>query len=278
MCPRKSFRHSLGTMDILLFQRCVDSSLELGIENIFFGGFGEPLMDNYLEKRLLYIKNKYHNISIGLTTTGYLLTGKILDLVCKYVDIIKISNYGFTKESYERVHRGALQYQHIKENIDALLNRSRRPYTIMAFIDLPENTGDMQAWKDYYYTRADRIDIWKPHNWGGANRIPDQVKSNIHPCGWVFNLDSLSIRSNGEVSMCTFDFNRELIIGNMADNSLFEIINSDNLKKLQRIHESGEILQGNLICKKCDQIRDRSDALIWTSGNIKVGTVSLLKE
>jgi MoaA/NifB/PqqE/SkfB family radical SAM enzyme len=283
MCPRDKFRHPRESMKFQCFKKSVDESVNLGVKYISLTGYGEPLMDNELDEKLKYIKNNYARIKIGITTTGHQLRGDILDSVWKYVDVIRISNYGITKESYERVHRGALKYEKIKENIEALLKRRnqtlavKRPKIFMAFLDLPENQGDMEIWKSYYEPRVDRIDIWQVLNWAGGYdvNIKFTEKDNIHPCRNVMKLDAITICANGAVSICCNDFNRDLVIGNISEKSLGEILDGDKLKYLQNIHVGGTIFSSSLICKDCDQIRDRSNALIYTSGNMEPGKLSL---
>jgi radical SAM protein with 4Fe4S-binding SPASM domain len=97
---------------------------------------------------------------------------------------------------------------------------------------------------------------------------------SIHPCRNVFQLDAVTICANGLVSICCNDYNRDLIIGDIKKNSLKEILEGDKLKNIQEAHE-GDIFSTNLICKGCDQIRDRSEALIYTSGVMKSGKLSL---
>jgi MoaA/NifB/PqqE/SkfB family radical SAM enzyme len=273
MCPRDKFEHKLEIMPMNIFRKIIDESVSLGIENIIISGFGDPLMDNYLGERFLYIKNNYSNIKISIINTGQLLEGNKLELVCEFVDIIKISNYGFSKKTYEAVHRGSLVYENIRENIDILLHSKKRPYTIMTFLVLPENHNEMEVWKNHYEPLADRIDIWKPHNWagGGGTSLPDVIGS----CFRALDLSGLQFFTDGSVSLCCMDFNRQLVIGDIKTQSFSEIINSSLLKEIQRMIKNGSILQSNFICKDCDQIRDRKDALIYTSGNMKVGKPSL---
>jgi radical SAM protein with 4Fe4S-binding SPASM domain len=146
----------------------------------------------------------------------------------------------------------------------------------MTFLDLPENQGDLEKWKSYYEPKVDRIDIWKVLNWGGEYDVGLKYteSDSIHPCRNVMNLDAVTICANGLVSICCNDFNRELTIGDISKNSLLQILNGDKLNSLRKIHEDGTIFSSDLICKNCDQIRDRSHALIYTSGNMASGKLS----
>ncbi|GHU77477.1 hypothetical protein FACS189461_5830 [Spirochaetia bacterium] len=97
-------------------------------------------------------------------------------------------------------------------------------------------------------------------------------------CSRALDLRGLYFCADGSVSICCMDFNRKLIIGDMKNNSLLEIINSENVNAIQKAHIDGSILKSNFICKNCDQIRDRKDALVYTSDNsLQVGKPSLRK-
>jgi radical SAM protein with 4Fe4S-binding SPASM domain len=268
-------------MPFEIFTKAVDEAIALEFNGFAFAAFGDPLMDNKLGQRFMHIREREsQHIKIGITTTGHLLKGKMLDLVCEYVDIVKISNYGFTKRSYESVHRGVLKYEEIRRNIDEYLEVPNRPYTIMTFLDLPENHEDIEAWKAFYEPKVDRVDIWRPHNWGGITSCVSDAVIYSLPCRRVNNLDNMIIRSDGRVAICCFDLNSKLILGDIKSESLENIINSERTKEIQTINRNkAALLSSNLPCKHCDQIRDRQDALIYSSDkNMKVGKCSIFHD
>ncbi|MDR0644175.1 MAG: radical SAM protein [Treponema sp.] len=179
MCPRDEFKFHHQVMTLECFKKLSDETYRFGVRNMIFGGFGDPLMDVYLYERLDYVKQHYPDFQTSMIDTGHLLEGKKMRIVSTYIDVIKISNYGFSKEVYESVHRGSLKYEKIKSNIDEFLSLKKRSFTIMTFLDLPENHHEMAAWKAYYEPKCERIDIWKPHNWGG--HTGGGGKGNYHP-------------------------------------------------------------------------------------------------
>lgn len=273
MCPRDIFEHKHETMSVECFERIADQAANLGATSMIFGGLGDPLMDVHLEQRLEYVKSNHPNMSLSMINTGHLLSGKNVDIVCKYLDMIKISNYGFKKETYEKIHR-RLDFDKIKHNIDEFLGRTSRPYTIMTFLLLQENKDEMKKWKEYYEPLCDRIDIWKPHNWGGeTSSASDEISVE---CKRATTLKEPYFCSDGSVSVCCFDFNRKLVIGNIMREPLTEILNSDRASAIRLVHKNNQVDRCNLICKDCDQVRNRTDALVYTnSGNMVVGENSM---
>lgn len=270
MCPRERFLFHGQTMSQALFEKCVDQAVDLGISLLNFCGFGDACCDKDFGKKLKYVKMKYPDILVGLTNTCHRIEGEMLDLVCDYVDQLQISMYGIKKETYESIHRGSLHFEQIKKNIDNLINRSNRPKIFMEFLYMPENADDLNMWRDYYEPRVDRCDVWKIQNWAGYIEDPDRERP-FTSCIKIRSLNGLYIRADGSVSMCCIDYNRQFILGNMNEKQLRDIIQSDDVVEIQKMNEDGRIAKYG-ICKNCDQIHDRSDALLYSSDkNMQAG-------
>lgn len=275
MCVREQFTHKLENMQQECFIKIIDELIPTGIEMVGFGGFGDPLMDKGLEEKLKYIKENYPDVKTSITSTCQLLEGSILELVCQYVDVLKISHYGFSKSTFESVHRGSLVYEKVKKNIQDLLkiDKPKRPYVIMSFIDLPENKGEAEPWRDYWEELCDEISIWRPHNWAGIfseGHTKTGVQDICRSCGRVGN--DFVFRTNGDVSVCCFDFNKKLVVGNIMNTSFQDILQEEKLQNIIEIHQYNKYKDSGLICENCDQIFDRTDALLYTSDKeFKVG-------
>jgi MoaA/NifB/PqqE/SkfB family radical SAM enzyme len=186
MCPRDEFNFHNQVMTLECFKKLSDETYRLGVRSMIFGGFGDSLMDVQLYERLDYVKQNYPDFQISMTNTGHLLEGKKMRIVSDYIDVLKFSNYGFSKEVYESVHRGALKYEKVRSNIDEFLSLKKRPFTIMTFLDLPQNHHEIAAWKEYYEPRCERIDIWKSFNWGSytgggvPKKLPSHAKGHCY--------------------------------------------------------------------------------------------------
>lgn len=273
MCPREKFSNKLEHMSNEKFEHYIKQCAENGILTMDFGGYGDPLADPNLEDKLKFVKDNFPYIKIYINSTCQLLDEKKMQFICKYVDTLKISNYGFYKDSYESVHRGSLVFEKVQENIKRLvtLEKKHRPYIIMSFLLLDENKNDLKEWKMYWENKVDEISIWKPHNWSGDYNIENGGNGIEKSCGRPFSGDYV-IRANGLVSVCCFDYNRKLIIGDLNKNSFKEILVSEQLEEIINVHLNKSFKTSDIICKECDQICDRSDALIYSSNsNVKVG-------
>lgn len=282
MCPRDQYRFAFHHMDNILFQNVIDQGVGLGMISLDMCGFGDSFMDPDFKAKLTYVKEKYPFVKVYTSTTGHLLYSKDMDWVCELIDTLRISNYGFSNSVYENVHRGALKYDKIKQNLDALLalEKDKRPFVAMQFLVLAENEHQVDEWKTYWEPKVDEVMIWLPHNYGGS-RFSEQLKmlrsqEDILPssCGRPFK-GNLFIRENGEVSMCCFDFNHQLIIGDINRQRLKDILLGEPLQKIREIHSSGNFESCDLMCRNCDQIYPRNGALIYsTNPSRKVGVLN----
>lgn len=270
VCVRDQIRYPLSNMTQEIFEKTIreaDSYYEAGggVKYIDLGGMGEPLLDSQIESKLRWLDDNYPGIKVGVTTNGQLLMQK-KDIICKYIDLLKISNYGFSKESFEKVHRGSLIYEDVKKGIEEFLQISKdeRPETMMSFLVLKENDGEEEAWREYWEGKCDQIYIWRPHNWAGYKKShTEQIHEKCKSCGRPGN--DFTIRANGDVSVCCWDFNRELVVGNINEKSFKEICEGKELNDIMEMHRNKTFFEHDTICRYCDQLYDRSDSLLYSS-------------
>lgn len=276
MCPRDEFareRH-WQHMTFDTFKNVIDQAVPLGMQSLDLCGFGDPLMDPNLRQKLEYVSATYPGVSVYTSTTAHLLYEKNLDWICKNFDTLKISNYGFSKESYEKVHAGVVKFDKVWENVHRLLSipREKRPYVIMSFLVFPENEHEIEGWKAYWAPRADEIMVWLPHNYGGSDTIEEVAYmtsarakgSEARSCGRPFKGNPF-VRANGDVSVCCYDFNHKLVVGNLNKTSLLNILGGEQLAHVQSVHNGRNFEGCGLLCDGCDQIFDRKEALMFAS-------------
>ena len=274
MCPRDEYQYKWQHMPMELFKNVMRQGVELGITSLDICGFGDPLMDPTIEEKLKFVKETYPHVHIYTASTAHLLTEKRLDAVCRSLDTLKISNYGFSKESYESVHAGTVKFETVWKNVHNLLARPRsdRPYVILSFLIFPENEHEIEPWKAYWKDRADEIMVWQPHNYGGSLRgekRAHQSEARVEhksprSCGRPFRGDPF-VRVNGDVSVCCFDFNHKLVVGNLYKQTLYNILAGEALAKVKNVHEKRTFDGCGLLCTNCDQIYDRNDALVYSN-------------
>lgn len=265
VCPREEFTQKLGIMDFDLFKKIIDDATAYNFKSISLTGFGEPLTDTKLFERCKYVKKKLPKAKIFISTTGFLMTPDKYNDAIKYIDTLKLSIYGVTKDTYEKSHRGSLKYEITYSNILEFLKKikdlKKKPYTVGLLVVIDTNKHEIKDWIKFWEPKLDEVFIWKPHSWG--NKIYRKINRNkLVSCGRPFR-GGLYIHTDGNVSVCCVDFNKKLLIGDIKTKTIKQILNSEALKKIQQAHKNKNFK--GLLCENCDQINYSPDVLLYAT-------------
>lgn len=270
-CPREQFKQKPLMMDMGLFKKIVDDAAQYGIESVDTCGFGEPLLDKHLFERYDYIRAKLPQAKIFMSTTGFHLDADKWLKVVKYVDILKLSIYGVTKETYEAFHRGRLKYEESMSNILGFLSFKGKgtPHTVGLFLETDLNGHEREAWLRRWEPTLDEVMIWKPHNWVNGRHYRDLDYRRQVSCGRPENAP-LYIHSDGTVSPCCFDIHKGIPLGDMNFQTIEEVYKGEPYRKLRDAHRTRHF--DEYICGGCDQTNHRPDVLLYANNpDRKVG-------
>jgi len=276
ICPREEFSQKLGIMDFDLFKNIINDASHYDIQSIALTGFGEPFADKLLFERCKYIREKMPKAKIYISSTCFLMTPDTYNNVIKYIDTLKISIYGLSKETYEKSHRGVLKYEKTLSNILGFLEKikglERRPHIVGLFVVTDINKHESEDWIKFWESRLDEVFVWQPHNFGGSRSYRKIDPTKLVSCGRPFN-GPLYVHIDGKVSMCCFDFNKKLLIGDITKQTIYGIYHSEAFKRLKKAHLDKNF-KGTL-CETCDQINlDPSVLLYATNKERKVGKLT----
>jgi hypothetical protein len=266
-CPREKFNQKLGVMPFDLFKKIIDDAFYNGYTSLDTCGFGDPLLDPFLKRRFEYVKNKYPSMLIYTSSTCYMLSEDKIDLLVEFVDTLKISIYGHSNFTYQKLHN-LDSYEKAKENILKLVKRRANkqfPYLIGLMLLLPENKHEMKDWINFWEPKLDEVIVWQPHNWIGARNYREKTIKR-KTCGRPIN-GNLTVGVDGKVSICCFDFNKTVTIGNLCTQTIEEIKkNSIILKEIVQMHKGLAFDDYNYLCKDCDQTFDANqDILVYST-------------
>jgi radical SAM protein with 4Fe4S-binding SPASM domain len=98
---------------------------------------------------------------------------------------------------------------------------------------------------------ADSYELRRLHSWGGEVEGVLLRKKNVFKSGCNMILDQMILLPNGDVTVCCNDLNSKGVIGNILQNSLYEIYESE-ARKLY-IHKLAQGKKHELeLCKDCE--------------------------
>ncbi len=274
ICPRELMTRDQGVMTMELFKKIIDEAIPLGLTHVTLTGFGEAMLDKHFLDRVKYCKSK--NLYVSMDTTGYLLKDKIIEGLLKYeFDFIRFSVFATTKDVYKEVHNldtFDLSIQRINKLLDLKKqNNFSYPKTGVYFVIQKENQHQIDDFIKYWNNRVDEVDVWKSHNWIDTYDYREKSRKRKKTCGRPQS-GPLQIRWDGQISACCFDFNNQLITGDLSKQSFKEFFLSDKLQNLVSAHNKGD-MSNYSICENCDQMYETPDALYYSNNpNNKLGT------
>lgn len=283
MCPRRYLTRKLMHMNFLLFKKLIDEISFFDSQGLLklvgLHVFGEPLLHPEFLAMLTYASEKLSRVcrnhdksnptmsGLGFSTNAVFLTPeKARGILHSNATIVGLSLDGAIKESYERMRRGS-SFEKVIENIEYLLREKRslgREYPFLA-IQIIKTKITIKEIEDFRtrWSKAIRdipgsaIFIKLYTDWAGQVNEPLlwEKKKGIflyRPCGSPWN--TLVIYADGSVSVCCYDVNGKLKIGNAVEQSLKEIWHSQALERLRNILSSGGASNIGM-CRNCDMAR-----------------------
>lgn len=252
------------------FNSMINDSRFNKVEVIHLHNGGETLLNPNI-KELLAVISKYKKMVEGRRQkfpTVYLLTNgtplteqKALDIINSgAIDVMEFSMDGGSPQRFEEMRIKAkwdLFYKNVvffcQENKKA---GSKIKTNIISVID-PDKPLKMD-WMDAQFVEVlnsvDTYELRHPHTWAGEVDIEgdsSNSKNKPHKIGCGLLMHQMVFLPDGNVTVCCVDLNSKAVVGNIKDNSLFEIYNSQKRVKWLELMFKGQKSQIEL-CKNCD--------------------------
>ena len=232
------------------------------LKNIIFTGLGEPLLNNNIYKMIEMSLNYSDNVT--LITNGSLLNKSNIDKLLKTgINEIRISMQGLTEEDYYKICGYRINFQEFIDNVSYLYKNRGETKIALKIADIALNTEEKQKkFFELFENISDYLIIQKISplqndvNYDGI--IKDYSKNlyfndidcinDINVCPMPFF--TFLIFSNGNVIPCCSVNDNVPIVGNILENNLYDIWNSDSLKniRIQMLRNSKKSIDG---CKDC---------------------------
>lgn len=243
ICPRDKMNRSLGFIDYDLFKKIIDEvSLHRLPGQLTLNKDGEPLLHPKIEKLISYAKEKNSAHRIEVYTNGILLDRKMSEKLIKSgLDILYLSLDAGSPKTYFKI-KGIDLFGKVKKNILDFIEIKKKlgaskPLLVVKMVETLDNFKEKEKFKKFWSKKADNVIISSFHTWEGSikDRGVGGEKRERYPCPvpWYNPV----INWNGLVSACCVNINEnELIMGDIRKESLKEIWQSKNYKKLRKAH------------------------------------------
>ena len=232
-----------GFMDFNLFKKIIDDCTDL--EHLCMHNWGEPLLHKDIFRMIEYAKNKGVNYVV-MNTNGTLLTDKMINrIVNSKLDIIRFSIDG-SAETFKRV-RG-VELENIEKNIKKLkiIKEKKRPELKMGVVfTVEEDTeGDAEEYINHWEKIVDHVRL--------QPKLITSPRTEVCPEPFGKDYGKLVVLWDGRVIPCCVDYNANLMIGNIQNDTIPNLWKSEKLNILREQHLKGEFPDTCANCNDCE--------------------------
>lgn len=274
MCPRtNSMTRAQGLMEFDLFQKIIDEFIAANphfarTSEIWLHGFGESLVHPEFARFMRYATDR--GVFAGLSINPLMLTPETAaELLEANPAHLYISLDGHDNESFEKIRGVKNAYDRSKERLLAFLERKvaggYRTRVTLSMIDFSLNQASIEKMAAYWESvpGIDHVLIKPFTTWDGTaaevnafvGRQPDSSAASSHlpvicQMPWV----KMTVKWDGDVVPCCYDYDKKYVLGNVSQQSLAEIWNGERMQALRREMINDQVT--NPLCKNCEHLRE----------------------
>ncbi len=256
MCPRETHKQPKEDMTDEIFERLVNGAAQTG-EHMMLIGLGEPLMDRKIFDRIEYCER--HGVSTLLSTNGTLLDEKACEqLLNSSTAHITLSFDGSSKETFEYYRKGA-RFDKVRDNFVrfAQMKHDRRSkmQIVVQMVRMPGNAHEVDDFRKFWSAipgvdqvrvKDDETNLVQPD----GNRTGDAAR----PCHYLWR-GAMYVKHDGRVFPCCQSYNYDgAPVGNLTESTLQEIFNSDEMRRLRRLHATGRGAEVDMCARCCTAV------------------------
>jgi len=252
-------------MDFDLYRKVIDDLCEFPtpIKVLRLYKDGEPLLHPRFPEMVKYAKDRNCALQVDSTTNASLLSPeKNLAIIDAGLDKIFISVEGLSSQAYKRTAGYPLDFDRFVENIRHFHEHSGQCEVLVKIVDTGLTEEDKQRFFQTFGDICDSIFVehvapcWPTFEMEGAEPSSEvgifgQPIREVIVCPYIFY--SLSVNSDGKVSLCFLDWARQLIIGDLGHESFRDIWTGHKLFEYRKLHLQKRRKE-HPICGECGQL------------------------
>lgn len=227
---------------------------------------GEPLLNKRFADMVRYAKKKQPLVTVDTTTNAALLTPELSDaIIDSGLDKIFISFQGIRAEAYKRLAGVDIDFNRLLENVIYFCRNRKRCKVYIKVPDIGVNAYERDEFFKLFNDYADEMfvehivptwpdfDISEAKKDDGLGLYGNPIDAqHIKVCPIIFY--NFNINYDGSVAPCQLDWAHKIVLGNIRQQSLYDVWNGDDFNGLRRLHLRGGRLSHPL-CGKCDALQ-----------------------
>jgi radical SAM protein with 4Fe4S-binding SPASM domain len=256
MCPRHLIKRRMEAMPMVLYKIIVDEARIIGTKQFVLTGYGEIFTSKRYKEFITYLAQQIPDALIRVVTNGSLLDEEAAQfLIDSKIFRVDISIDGTTKETYEAIRKN-LRFEQVLNNTRRFIELKKQrkaeyPKIRLNIVAQKENEHELQQFAAMWKDQADYIG---EHFLLSRLGMVDNGRSagESYPC--VLPWLEVNVWSNGDVVLCSDDWDGMEVMGNVKNQSILDIWRGEKFRRYRELHQSGKANQVGA-CSKCSSFR-----------------------
>ena len=261
MCPQNGLKRPRMHMDKGVCFKVLDELAGHGIEGLWLYHLGESILHPDFREIVEYMSAKENLGLVWLSTNGQAFSEQHIQTVLNSrIDFLNYSLHALTEEVYKTVAPHG-DFDKVRGNLEKFWERKallkgnlgpQKPYLHLQMIEQETTHGQVNGFIRKYFQKAEIVSVNMleyvnlPNNSYGQQQRERKPLTN---CRRVDRGDCF-IMSNGDVTLCDVAVNAEIKLGNVAQDSLYDIWNGKVRTRLLKLSREGRMAE-NEFCAKC---------------------------
>jgi radical SAM protein with 4Fe4S-binding SPASM domain len=253
MCPRETHKQPKEDMTDQIFERLVEGAARTG-EHMMLIGLGEPFMDRKIFERIEFCQQ--HGVATLLSTNGTFLDEAMANrLLDSRLQHITLSFDGASKETFEHYRKGA-RFEKVRDNFVRFCRmkhaRGAKMQIVVQMVRMPGNAHETNEFRrfwshiegvDQVRVKEDETNLVQPENAKRATSIKQR-------CHYLWR-GAMYVKHDGRVFPCCQSYALDgKPVGDLREQPLEDIFNSDEMRRLRRAHARGRAAEIDM-CARC---------------------------
>ena len=250
-CPRETLSRQLGFMSMEDFETCLER-IPHAPQSFDLHGFGEPLLDPNLAGKIKRLKSTWPELKTRIITTLGVKNSleRLEDIIAAGLNTIEVSFYGDDAAEYKKIHRVDL-YHIARENLEQLkIMANGKTEVIVRRLEGASNSQSQESNNEVSITKG------KLHNFGSGRKFNTAPESVICSVVGGYRSRVLQVTWDMNVISCCFDYNADIVFGNLRNQTLQEIFSAPTYENFIKSHIDNTLQNYApcLNCEKCDKV------------------------
>ena len=255
ICPYKDMNYSYKNMSDELFEKLLNEIDETKLKRIIPYLNNEPFLDINFMNKIKRIRSKFKKIEIEISSNVSMIKEEdIIEMGKLNITELRLSVFGYEKETYNRM-MPCLNYEKTFKKLKMIGTRMKHSNTIISIVMI--DNGEINEQEFINMENMCNELGFKFERWGFLDRSDNVAyKSNniynegVSYCEQNRPLERMHILSDGRVIFCCQDWSHSLVVGNINNNTIGEVWNSEIYNNARNSLYDKE-KDSPMICKKC---------------------------